>query len=119
MDTIEAEYEIAKRRMARRQVRYPVAMAVRYDRRISRVVISLVSGIQIAFSPRDVQGLEHAQPADLVDAEISPSGLGIHFPRLDADIYIPGLLQGALGSKRWMAARKPHKGTVKGNLPDH
>ena len=40
-----------------------------------------------------------------VDAEISPSGLGIHFPRLDADLYIPALLEGFLGSKRWMASQ--------------
>ena len=36
--------------------------------------------------------------------EISPSGLGIHFPRVDADIYLPALLETMLGSKRWMAA---------------
>jgi hypothetical protein len=44
--------------------------------------------------------LEKAHPADLVDAEISPSGLGVHFPKLDADLYIPALLEGFLGSKR-------------------
>ncbi len=65
---------------------------MRYDRRIARLVISLASG------------LENARPADLVDAEISPSGLGVHFPKLDADIYIPALLEGFLGSKRWMAS---------------
>ncbi|MCK7499535.1 MAG: hypothetical protein MZW92_60910 [Comamonadaceae bacterium] len=30
--------------------------------------------------------------------------MAVHFPRLDADLYIPGLLEGFLGSKRWMAA---------------
>jgi hypothetical protein len=60
--------------------------------------------LQIAFSPRDVQGLEGASPADLADAEISASGFGVHFPKLDADLYIPALLEGFLGSKRWMAS---------------
>jgi hypothetical protein len=32
-------------------------------------------------------------------------GLGIHFPRLDADFHVPALLEGVLGSKAWMAAR--------------
>lgn len=48
--------------------------------------------------------LERAHPADLMDAEITPSGLGIHFPKLDADVYIPALLEGFLGSKHWIAA---------------
>jgi hypothetical protein len=39
------------------------------------------------------------------EIEISPSGLGIHFPKLDADLYLPGVLEGFLGSKRWMASR--------------
>ena len=37
--------------------------------------------------------------------EISPSGLGLHFPELDADLYLPAVLEGFLGSRRWMAAQ--------------
>ena len=29
--------------------------------------------------------------------------LGLHWPRLDADVYVPGLMAGALGSRAWMA----------------
>jgi hypothetical protein len=36
--------------------------------------------------------------------EISPSGLGLHFPAIDADLYLPALLDGFLGSRRWMAS---------------
>jgi hypothetical protein len=31
--------------------------------------------------------------------------LGLHFPTLDADLYLPSLLEGFLGSRRWMAAQ--------------
>lgn len=62
-------------------------------------------GLELAFSPKHAQGMEHAHPADLVDAEISPSGLGIHFPHLDADVYLPALLEGFLGTKSWLAAQ--------------
>jgi hypothetical protein len=78
----------------------PIAVAARYDRRIAKVVISLSSGVDISFSPKQAQGLEMAKPADLTDAQISPSGLGVHFPKLDADIYIPALLPGFLGSQK-------------------
>ena len=105
MDISDTALEAANRRGAEKKAAFPPAVAVRYDRRIARVVISLASGLDIAFVPRDVQGLEQAQPADLADAVISPSGLGVHFPKLDADIYLPALLEGFLGSKRWMAAQ--------------
>ena len=96
--------EAANRRAVARKAAFPAVVAVRYDRRISRVVLTLASGLELAFSPKQAQGLETARPVDLADASISPSGLGVHFPRLDADLYIPALLEGFLGSKRWTAA---------------
>ena len=98
------DFAAANRRAADKKAAFPAAVSVHYDRRIARVVISLASGLELAFSPKQAQGLEHASPADLSQAEITPSGLGIHFPRLDADLYIPALLDGFLGSKRWVAA---------------
>ncbi len=83
----------------------PTAVAARYDRRIHRVVVRLNTGLEIAFSPGWAQGLEHAHWQQLTPIEISPSGLGLHFPQLDADLYLPALLEGVFGSKSWMAAQ--------------
>ena len=58
-----------------------------------------------AFQVRIAQGLEHATRAALREIEISPSGFGIHFPKLDADLYLPALLECFFGSKKWMAAQ--------------
>jgi hypothetical protein len=52
-----------------------------------------------------VEGLQHASTDELKPIEVEAFGLGIHFPKLDADLYVPALLEGVLGSKRWMAAR--------------
>jgi len=104
MDICNEEYEAANRRGVDRKRKNPIATAVRYDRRIGRIVIDLSSGLEVAFRPHDAQGLENAKTDDLAEIEISPSGLGIHFPRLDADIYLPALLEGFLGSRRWMAS---------------
>ncbi|MBV8046207.1 MAG: DUF2442 domain-containing protein [Paludibacterium sp.] len=79
---------------------FPGAVAARYDRRTSRVLITLSSGLQLAFSPDHVQGLEHVHPADLQDVRISPSGMGIYFPHLDVDLSIPVLLQAFLGAPK-------------------
>ena len=102
--TSREEFERADRRAAGLRYAMPTAVAARYDRRLGRVVIRLSSGLDVAFSPRDAQGLEKATAPQLRDIEISPSGFGIYFPRLDADIYLPALLQGFLGSRAWMAA---------------
>jgi len=99
------EYKKAGQHAGRMRATEPFAVAARYDRRIGRVVVSLSTGIDIAFAPRDVQGLERAAPSDLSRIEISPSGFGLHFPALDADIYLPALLEGFLGSRKWMASR--------------
>ena len=80
-------------------------IAARYDRRTSRIVVNLNTGMQIAVPPRLMEGLADASPADLAEIEISPSRLGLHWPKLDADVYVPGLMQGVFGSKRWMAAQ--------------
>lgn len=97
-------------RAAEQQNRGPIAVSASYNARIDRVVIVLNSGLELAFAPAHAQGLENATPEDLADAEISPSGLGVHFPRLDADIYLPALLEGFLGSRRWMAAEMGKRG---------
>jgi hypothetical protein len=104
------DIEAANKRAAERSRKTPTATAVRYDRRIGRIVIHLSSGIEVAFRPHDAQGLERSKPDDLTEIEISPSGLGIHFPRLDADLYLPALLEGFLGSRQWMAAEMGKSG---------
>ena len=111
MEITNEVFEEANRRGRAMQARFPAAVAVRYDPHLARVVVSLSSGLDLAFSPRDAQ-LENAAPDDLAGAEISPDGFGIHFPRIDADLYIPGLLQGFLGSKRWMAELGKRGGTT-------
>jgi Protein of unknown function (DUF2442) len=83
----------------------PRAKSAHYDRRTGRVVVHLNSKLDVSFSPHDAEGLENATPAQLEPIEISPSSFGIHFPKLDADLYLPALLEGFLGSRKWMASR--------------
>src|SRR5258707_15834360 len=103
------EFSLAKAGVARRRATGPTAVAARYDRRSGRVVVSLSSGVDVTFVPHVAQGLESAKPAQLDTIKISPSGLGLHFPKVDADLYLPALLEGVFGSRRWMAARLPER----------
>ncbi len=98
-------FELAKQRANELQESVPKAVSAQYDRKRGHIVIGLSSRLILSFSPRDAQGLENATPSQLDEIEISPSGFGLHFPKLDADLYVPGLLEGFLGSRKWMASR--------------
>jgi hypothetical protein len=104
MAVTEREFAQAEKRMqARRRTGY--AVAARYDRETSRILVRLNTGLELAFPPVLVEGLAFAPSEHLADIEISPTGLGLHWPKLDADVYIPALLQGVFGSRRWMASQ--------------
>jgi hypothetical protein len=102
MEVSEREFEEAERRMAKlREAGH--AVSARYDRRKSRIVVMLNTGVQLAFPTELAEGLAGAQPESLAEIEISPAGLGLYWPLLDVDVYVPALLQGVFGSKNWMA----------------
>jgi hypothetical protein len=104
---VELTAEQSKAAVARGEARRlgPRAEHAHYDAGRDRVIVRLTTGVEIGFAPRDVEGLQHASRDDLAVIVVEAEGLGIHFPRLDADLYVPALLEGVLGSKSWMAAR--------------
>jgi predicted component of type VI protein secretion system len=93
------QFEEARKRSRRLQNSSPRAIRVCYDRKSRKLVIDLSSSLTLSFSPQDAQGLEHATPSQLEEIEISPSGFGIHFPRLDADLYLPDCSKASLGRR--------------------
>jgi hypothetical protein len=99
------EIEQATRRATERQKSRPHAISAKFDKRLDKVIVELSSGLMIGFRPEDAQGLEKARAEDLARIEITPSGFGLHFPKLDADLYLPAILEGFFGSKKWAAAR--------------
>jgi hypothetical protein len=104
MAITEQEFARAEARMEElRQTGH--AVSARYDRRASRIVVRLSTGLELAFPPALAEGLAGAATDDLAEIEISPAGLGLHWPKLDAGLYIPALLQGIFGSRQWMAAQ--------------
>lgn len=88
----------------------PVAISATYDMRLGEVVVRLSNGVGLLISPGETQGLVGADASALSEIEITPSGLGLHWPRLDADLYLPALLEGLAGSVSWMATRLGERG---------
>ena len=98
MAVTETEFEQAKARaLAKREAGH--VRAARYNRRRARVIVLLSTGVEVTFPVTLAEGLAGASPEDLAEIEISPTGLGLHWPRLDADLYVPALLQGVFGSR--------------------
>lgn len=104
------EFERARVRGEKRKTDEPYAVEARYDKKQQRVIVELNTGLLVVFGPEMVEGLQGAKPRDLQEIEITPSGFGLHFPRVDADVYLPGLLSGQSGSNRWMAAKLGQRG---------
>ena len=110
MDSVELNEaliaQIAKAREAAVIARLtePAAESAFYDRTSGRVVIQLRYGATFSFPAALGQGLAGASPEALADIIVTPSGTGLHWEQLDADLSVPALLNGIYGNAAWMAA---------------
>jgi len=81
-----AEFQAANQSGRELRRRTSPAVAARYDSKRARVVVELSSGVEVSFPARHAEGLQNATAPELRDIKITPSGLGLHFPKLDADL---------------------------------
>lgn len=95
-------HDATARTEALRQAGHAVAAA--YDPRTGSLVIRLHGGAEVRVPVALVEGLAGADPAALSVIEITPAGLGLHLPRLDADVWLPAILPGLAGSAQPTAA---------------
>lgn len=80
----------------------PRALRARYDRERELVEIELTNGFFFSFPAQADPGLAGATADQLSEVEVSPSGLGLHWEKLDADLSLPALLQRMFGRSVWM-----------------
>lgn len=104
MAITEQEFAAAETRMQDARRRGTAVRAV-YDANSNRVCVYLHTGMELMFSPDLVAELGGASAVALADIQISPSGLGLYWPQLDIDLYIPSLLEGQFTSRK-LAARE-------------
>jgi hypothetical protein len=96
----EATFAKASERGRRLLTRGPLATAARYES--GRIHVELNNGCAFEFPVEHAQGLAGAKVTDLRTIEVSAAGLGLHWPKLDADLYVPALVKGILGTNQWM-----------------
>jgi len=80
----------------------PRASGAHYDQATGRVVIDLVNGCTYAFPAQLVQDLRGASPDALAGVKVDGLGFNLHWPALDADLYVPALVSGVFGTRSWM-----------------
>jgi Protein of unknown function (DUF2442) len=67
-----------------------------------RIFIEFKDGTRLDFPVSQLQGLSSGTPAQLAAVEITPSGAGLHWEELDADLSVSNLVMGLFGSAVWM-----------------
>ena len=98
----ESEFKAAEARGKAMLETEPRAVSARYDRKTGRVTVELVNGCTYMFPTHLVQDLAEASPDDLEGVVVDGVGFNLHWPRLDADLYVPALVAGVFGTREWM-----------------
>jgi hypothetical protein len=81
----------------------PRAVRASYNKKAAQVVVTLATGVVVSIPSKLLQGLVDASPQDLSKVTVSPRGTALHWPMLDADFSVTGLMAGVFGTRAWMA----------------
>lgn len=74
-----------------------------YEKKPDLISLYLDDGIRVSIPRMKLEGLQGAEAAKLAKIEILGRGTGLHWPLLDVDHYVPGLLNRVFGTSHWMA----------------
>jgi hypothetical protein len=102
MITTDAEMDAAIER-AKLLDGEPLARTVEHIQRLNLLIVGLTNGRRLVIPVEDLQGLERATHRQLKNYELHGRGSDISFPELDLDLYVPALIEGVYGNRRWMA----------------
>jgi hypothetical protein len=91
-------------RGALRRKREAYAIAAEFEPVCRQIMITFNTGGTATVPSDYIEGLFGADAAALANIQITPSGLGLHWPDLDVDINLPALMAGVFGSRKWMAS---------------
>ena len=98
----------------------PKAVSATYRSKADTLVIKLANGVELAIPRKLLQGLANADPREVAKVEIDDHGSALHWESLDVDHYVPGLIDGVFGTRKWMSeagkiggrAKTPAKGSA-------
>jgi hypothetical protein len=80
-----------------------VAVAASFDVANRILLIELRTGQRLAVPQEDLQDIYRANPEDLADVEIIPTGTALHFEKAMEGVRVDSVRRGIYGSEKWMA----------------
>ena len=106
-DVTSKDRERYARARARGEARSQDASAVveaRYDPGLDLIDLKFRGGGSMAIPRNAVPGLPRASASGMELIVVSPAGDALSWPSLDVDVYVPGLVERAFGSRLFAAA---------------
>ena len=103
VDLTDAAFEAAEARGREMMKSEPRAIAAHYDRETGRVAVELANGCTYIFPAQLAQELHGADDEALSSVVVDGAGFNLHWPAIDADLYVPALVAGVFGTRNWMA----------------
>ena len=91
----------------------PRALAVEHIPALKLLIVGLSNQRRLVLPIEDLQGLGNATHKQIQNYELLGHGTGISFPDLDVDLYVPALIEGGYGNRRWMAQLGRKGGSAK------
>ncbi|ADW67380.1 DUF2442 domain-containing protein [Granulicella tundricola] len=110
--TTDAEIEAALNR-AKVHDNDPLAVTVEHVQDLRLLIVGLSNGRRLVLPMEDLQGLGSVTHEQIQNYELLGRGSGISFPDLDVDLYVPALIEGVYGNRRWMAMLGRKGGSVR------
>jgi len=80
-----------------------LAQTVEHIPGLNLLIVGLSNHRRLVLPIEDLQDLGSATHQQLQNYELLGGGTGISFPGLDVDLYVPALIEGVYGNRRWMA----------------
>ena len=106
-DVTSKDRERYARARARGEARAQDPSAVvgaRYDPDEDLIDLKFGGGGSMAIPRKAVPGLQRASASNMEAIVVSPAGDALSWPSLDVDVYVPGLVERAFGSRLFAAA---------------
>jgi hypothetical protein len=101
--TTDREIDAAIRRAKSFEAGERRVLRAGYNVEENRIDMELSDGLRVSIPRSYLQGLQNAQAAEVSDVQIIGRGTGLHWPQLDVDHYVPGLLNRVFGTAKWMS----------------
>ncbi len=107
-ETLNRQFEEATKLGRETIVNSPKAKKVSYNSKTKRLMVKLENSLVVVIPANLIQIFDGATDEQIKDVKIAVQGLYLRWNSLDEDLFLPNLLQGIFGTRKWMDNLKEH-----------